>query len=152
MPEATAGIKISITGPAPNPKLGPKANQGAINAGLRALDRSGKPCRKWEKKGFQVKSFTGVFWSVSTWKTPRSNNAESFPGEVKSETSHSNSSGGGRGGDGGGETKTNNEIDNSAVVSEKSNSGADAGTPGQMPPVVGAGVSSPVAAEVSVAG
>ncbi|KAA8564968.1 hypothetical protein EYC84_010737 [Monilinia fructicola] len=29
-------------------KLGPKANQGAINAGLRALDRSGKPCRNTE--------------------------------------------------------------------------------------------------------
>jgi hypothetical protein len=34
-------------------KLGPKANQGAINAGLRALDRSGKPCRKWNKGGLR---------------------------------------------------------------------------------------------------
>ena len=48
-------------------KLGPKANLGAINAGLRALDRSGKPCRKWDRKGFQVKSFTGVTWDVSSW-------------------------------------------------------------------------------------
>ncbi|EXJ87528.1 hypothetical protein A1O3_04488 [Capronia epimyces CBS 606.96] len=49
-------------------KLGPKANQGAINAGLRALDRSGKPCRKWAKKPFSLKSFTGVVWEVPSWK------------------------------------------------------------------------------------
>ncbi|EXJ83611.1 hypothetical protein A1O1_07234 [Capronia coronata CBS 617.96] len=49
-------------------KLGPKANQGAINAGLRALDRSGKPCRKWAKKPFTLKSFTGVAWELPSWK------------------------------------------------------------------------------------
>ncbi|KIV95818.1 hypothetical protein PV10_03424 [Exophiala mesophila] len=48
-------------------KLGPKANQGAINAGLRALDRSGKPCRKWQKRPFQLKSFTGIVWDVPSW-------------------------------------------------------------------------------------
>lgn len=53
---------------APGHKLGPKANQGAINAGLRALDRSGKPCRKWTRKAFQLKSFTGVVWEVPSWK------------------------------------------------------------------------------------
>jgi len=51
-------------------KLGPKANQGAINAGLRALDRSGKPCRKWQKGSFKVKSFTGVVWELPRWKAP----------------------------------------------------------------------------------
>jgi hypothetical protein len=51
-------------------KLGPKANQGAINAGLRALDRSGKPCRKWHKGGFTLKSFTGVVWEIPRWKAP----------------------------------------------------------------------------------
>ncbi|KAL7276431.1 hypothetical protein RUND412_000570 [Rhizina undulata] len=51
-------------------KLGPKANQGAINAQLRALDRSGKPCKRWTKAGFQLKSFTGVQWIVPTWATP----------------------------------------------------------------------------------
>ena len=51
-------------------KLGPKANQGAINAGLRALDRTGKPCRRWNKKGFSIKSFTGVEWSLHTWTAP----------------------------------------------------------------------------------
>ena len=57
--------------PAAGHKLGPKANQGAINAGLRALDRTGKPCRKWEKKGFQVKSFTGVAWDLPSWRAPK---------------------------------------------------------------------------------
>ncbi|KAB5525689.1 INO80 complex, subunit Ies4 [Coniochaeta sp. 2T2.1] len=51
-------------------KLGPKANQGAINAGLRALDRSGKPCRKWTKGGFTLKSFTGTVWEVPRWTAP----------------------------------------------------------------------------------
>lgn len=51
-------------------KLGPKANQGAINAGLRALDRSGAPCRKWAKGGFRVKSFTGVVWEIPRWTAP----------------------------------------------------------------------------------
>ena len=52
-------------------RLGPKANQGAINAGLRALDRSGKPCRKWERKPFQLKSFTGVVWELPSWRAPK---------------------------------------------------------------------------------
>lgn len=51
-------------------KLGPKANQGAINAQLRALDRTGKPCKRWSKTGFQLKSFTGFQWTVPTWATP----------------------------------------------------------------------------------
>ncbi|EKD12841.1 uncharacterized protein L3040_006995 [Drepanopeziza brunnea f. sp. 'multigermtubi'] len=51
-------------------KLGPKANQGAINAGLRALDRSGKPCRKWQKGAFKLKSFTGVVWEIPRWTAP----------------------------------------------------------------------------------
>jgi hypothetical protein len=59
-----AGAVIGFTGH----KLGPKANQGAINAGLRALDRSGKPCRKWNKKPFQLKSFTGIVWDVPSWR------------------------------------------------------------------------------------
>lgn len=58
-------------------KLGPKANQGAINAGLRALDRSGKPCRKWARGGFRLKSFTGVAWEVSRWTAPPKKGPES---------------------------------------------------------------------------
>ena len=52
-------------------KLGPKANQGAINACLRALDRRGPPCRKWSRKPFAVKSFTGVMWELPTWGAPK---------------------------------------------------------------------------------
>ena len=61
------------TTPAPitGHKLGPKANQGAINAGLRALDRTGKPCRKWTKQCFTVKSFTGVSWELPSWRAPK---------------------------------------------------------------------------------
>ncbi|KAJ4583313.1 hypothetical protein HRR86_003708 [Exophiala dermatitidis] len=70
------------TGPGPGGhKLGPKANQGAINAGLRALDRSGKPCRKWVKKSFTLKSFTGVTWELPSWK------GHERPGQVNGEES-----------------------------------------------------------------
>ncbi|RAL64062.1 hypothetical protein DID88_003250 [Monilinia fructigena] len=47
-------------------KLGPKANQGAINAGLRALDRSGKPCRKWEKRSFIIKDIHSTEGSATS--------------------------------------------------------------------------------------
>ncbi|KAJ9502454.1 hypothetical protein LTR99_007516 [Exophiala xenobiotica] len=63
-----AGSRPSLPAMPGAHRLGPKANQGAINAGLRALDRSGKPCRKWIKKAFTVKSFTGVVWEVPSWK------------------------------------------------------------------------------------
>ncbi|KAK9246290.1 INO80 complex subunit Ies4-domain-containing protein [Lipomyces tetrasporus] len=52
---------------APHAKLGPKANQGSINAQLRALDRSGRPCRRWTKVPLELQSFTGWEWSVVTW-------------------------------------------------------------------------------------
>ncbi|TID26377.1 putative duf1711 domain protein [Venturia nashicola] len=70
------------------PKLGPKANQGAINACLRALDRTGKPTRKWQKTGFKVRSFTGYAWAVGTYAAQRKINAE-FAGDVKSDSSSS---------------------------------------------------------------
>ena len=65
-------------------KVGPRGNQGAINAGLRALDRTGKPCRKWTRKAFSVKSFTGVTWDLPSWKTP------SLPAFVEGEDSEMN--------------------------------------------------------------
>ncbi|KIX07712.1 uncharacterized protein Z518_02366 [Rhinocladiella mackenziei CBS 650.93] len=75
-----SAVKASITtGVGPSHKLGPKANQGAINAGLRALDRSGKPCRKWTRKPFSLKSFTGVVWDLPSWRgqeRPRIANGE----------------------------------------------------------------------------
>lgn len=55
----------------PTHKLGPKANQGAINARLRALDRTNTPCRKWTKSSFHVKTFTGVTWQVPSWRAPK---------------------------------------------------------------------------------
>lgn len=61
---------LAIPGTSGPHKLGPKANQGAINAQLRALDRTGRPCKKWTKAGFQIKSFTGFQWTVPTWATP----------------------------------------------------------------------------------
>jgi hypothetical protein len=82
--------KTPFAAPTPLQKLGPKANQGAINAGLRALDRTGKPCRKWEKKGFQVRSFTGVGWTVPTWRAP--NKAAGFAEDVKSDSTGSTDS------------------------------------------------------------
>jgi len=69
-------------------KLGPKANQGAINAGLRALDRTGKACRKWERTGFKIKSFTGRVWEIPSWRTP---NAKAFGSESEQGTSNSQS-------------------------------------------------------------
>lgn len=65
----------------PSHKLGPKANQGAINAGLRALDRSGTPCRKWDRKPFQLKSFTGVVWGLSSWHTQKPQQTVESSGE-----------------------------------------------------------------------
>ncbi|CAG9943592.1 unnamed protein product [Clonostachys rosea f. rosea IK726] len=73
-------------------KLGPKANQGAINAGLRALDRSGKPCRKWARGGFTLKSFTGVVWEISRWTAPPKTNPDSAT-EDSAAPSADNSSG-----------------------------------------------------------
>ncbi|PKY00624.1 DUF1711-domain-containing protein [Aspergillus campestris IBT 28561] len=99
-------------------KLGPKANTGAINAGLRALDRSGAPCRRWERKPLQLKSFTGVQWGLSSWRTPRpqpQENGESKEGML--ETGDSDS-------------KANQSA--SGVPSEKSNSGDGDLTP--VPP------------------
>lgn len=71
-------------------KLGPKANQGIINAGLRALDRTARPCRKWVKTEFKVKSFTGRVWEVPSWRTP---NSRAFGSESDQGTSNSHSKG-----------------------------------------------------------
>ena len=66
----TAAAKALGYNPAAH-KLGPKSNMGVINEKLRALDRTRKPCRKWGKTGFQIKSFTGRSWQVPSWKTPQ---------------------------------------------------------------------------------
>ena len=48
-------------------KPGPKANPGGINAGLRALDRSGKPVRRWQKVPFAVQTVSGYSFYTKTW-------------------------------------------------------------------------------------
>ncbi|TLS24211.1 hypothetical protein PpBr36_08388 [Pyricularia pennisetigena] len=78
-------------------KLGPKANQGAINAGLRALDRSGKPCRKWSKGGFQLKSFTGVTWALPRWTAPPRTKPEEATSNPEPQTDSAPASTGGNG-------------------------------------------------------
>lgn len=88
-------------------RLGPKANTGAINAGLRALDRSGAPCRRWERKPLQLRSFTGVQWHLPSWRAPSGHPAEEN-GETKEAVLEAGDS----------DSKANNSI--SGVPSEKS--------------------------------
>lgn len=114
---ADATKKGPFSGPAPinTHKLGPKANTGAINAGLRALDRTGKPCRKWVRKGFQCKSFTGFQWDAGSWAAP-ARSSSTFSGDVKSDSSTTE------------DVKAN--MDSSAV-SERSGSGMEVDGPKQ---------------------
>ncbi|KAJ8062363.1 hypothetical protein OCU04_008907 [Sclerotinia nivalis] len=88
-------------------RLGPKANQGAINAGLRALDRSGKPCRKWEKRSFIIKTFTGIPIEIPRWRAP--------PKVVINHSTEGSSTG----------DSSKENKDNSQIESEKSNSAMD---------------------------
>lgn len=92
---------------APAHKLGPKANQGAINAGLRALDRTGTPCRKWNKTGFSVKTFTGVTWHVPSWRAPKSKKIEADGEAAQPSLPTSNS-----------QSKENNSSSNVGSVNE----------------------------------
>ncbi|KAI9829431.1 MAG: hypothetical protein M1819_006368 [Sarea resinae] len=132
-----AGIKakgaIGAAAAAAGHKLGPKANQGAINAGLRALDRTGKPCRKWTRKGFQVKSFTGVMWELSSWRTPKGGSIEPN-GDGTSDSLLP------------GESDSKADAVSSALTSEKSNSGGDvemAGTVSNAPSSPITGIATP---------
>ncbi|KAJ5559330.1 hypothetical protein N7535_009558 [Penicillium sp. DV-2018c] len=106
-------------------RLGPKANTGAINAGLRALDRSGAACRRWERKPLQLRSFTGVTWQLPSWRAPGVAKSDSS-GEIKAAALASGDS----------DTKatlhapgTDTANGSSAVPSEKSNSGDGDVTP-----------------------
>lgn len=100
-------------------RLGPKANTGAINAGLRALDRTGAPCRKWEKQPLRLRSFTGILWQLPSWKTHALAKSENVDGTVTVALESGDS-----------DTKptltapgTDTMNGSSAVPSEKSNSG-----------------------------
>lgn len=95
-------------------KLGPKANQGAINAGLRALDRSGTPCRRWQRKPIQIKSFTGVVWELRSWRAPR----PTLPNEDSHESRDVSQPSG---------SKANDSS--TAMESEKSNAGENGAGP-----------------------
>ncbi|KAI9368278.1 INO80 complex, subunit Ies4 [Aspergillus egyptiacus] len=113
---ATENVRLSTSH-----RLGPKANTGAINAGLRALDRSGTPCRKWERKPLQLKSFTGVQWALPSWRAPRPQKHEAN-GDAKEAVLETGDS----------DSRANQSA--SAVPSEKSNSGDGDLTP--APPTV----------------
>lgn len=121
-------------------RLGPKANQGAINAGLRALDRSGKPCRKWAKGSFQLKTFTGVQWQIHRWTAPPKPKSvdTATPEDIPASGPVSAS----------GSSKENKEAVDQPAKSENSNSGGDvemqsipsvqASSPAPMPIAAGA--------------
>ncbi|KAH9906686.1 DUF1711-domain-containing protein [Xylariomycetidae sp. FL2044] len=111
-------------------KLGPKANQGAINAGLRALDRSGAPCRKWARGGFRVKSFTGVVWELPRWTAPPKPKPESSTEDSAAASAESSN-------------KENKE--GSQLKSENSNSNSNAaGEQRSMPPSINASSPAPM--------
>ncbi|KAL8722015.1 MAG: hypothetical protein Q9181_007579 [Wetmoreana brouardii] len=104
---------------APAHKLGPKANQGAINAGLRALDRTGKPCRKWEKRGIRIKTFTGITLELPSWRGAAKNiDSTNSPDKSSLPTSNSHS-------------KDNNSS--SQVGSESSSATPNAGVKAELP-------------------
>ncbi|KAI0185703.1 INO80 complex, subunit Ies4 [Xylaria flabelliformis] len=113
-------------------KLGPKANQGAINAGLRALDRSGAPCRKWTKGGFRLKSFTGVLWEIPRWTAPPKSKQEGSTEEATASADSSN--------------KENKE--DSQMKSENSTSNVE-GELRSIPPSVHASSPAPIAITAS---
>ncbi|TKA33324.1 hypothetical protein B0A50_00877 [Salinomyces thailandicus] len=115
--------------PVPAHRLGPKANTGNINANLRALDRTGKPCRRWERKGLTIKSFTGAIWGTNSWKAPTRDNG--FSGDVKSDTTGSS------------DLKPN---ESSAVASEHSNSGVGNGDARPMEGIESSPAPAPIAA------
>ncbi len=61
-----------------------------MDAALRALDRSGKPCRRWVKGSLQLKSFTGVAWELPRWvRPPRADEVQLDADEVQSDAGES---------------------------------------------------------------
>lgn len=105
-------------------RLGPKANTGAINAGLRALDRTGAPCRKWERQPLKLRSFTGVLWQLPSWRGHSFGKSESVESNVAVLESGDSDTKVGLTAPG-----TDTLNGSSAVPSEKSNSGDGDVTP-----------------------
>ncbi|KNG48813.1 ran-binding protein [Stemphylium lycopersici] len=110
--------KGPFTTPAAINKAGPKANLGAINERLRALDRTGAKCRRWEKKGFQVRSFTGVLWQVPTYQPGR---GSAFADDVKSDSTG---------------TSDSKLKDESSAISDKSGLNGDSASLHPAPPTI----------------
>lgn len=105
-------------------RLGPKANTGAINAGLRALDRTGAPCRKWERQPLKLRSFTGILWQLPSWRGHHLAKSESSESKVAALESGDSDTKAGLTAPG-----TDTLNGSSAVPSEKSNSGDGDVTP-----------------------
>jgi len=105
-------------------RLGPRANTGAINAGLRALDRTGAPCRRWERQPLKLRSFTGILWQLPSWRGHSMTKSESGESKVAVLESGDSDTKAGLTAPG---TDTGNGS--SAVPSEKSNSGDGDSTP-----------------------
>lgn len=63
-----------------------------------------------------MKSITGIAWSVGSWAAPPKDNT--FSGDIKSESS--------------GSSETKNNMESSAVPSERSNSNVDGYGAGQL--------------------
>ncbi len=58
----------TVIAPVSAPKVTVKSNLSSnVNAQIRVLDRSGKPCRKWKKAKVNIKSFTGYQFNVNVW-------------------------------------------------------------------------------------
>lgn len=123
-------------------KLGPKANMGAINAGLRALDRSGKPCRKWNKGEFRLKTFTGVVWGVSRWTAPVKT-LPPQPGQQESSATETADASGAPSADS--SSKENKESISNQLKSEASNAGPDQDPDTQSTPSMAANSPAPIA-------
>lgn len=128
-------------------RLGPKANQGAINAGLRALDRSGKPCRKWTKGNFQLKTFTGVQWQINRWTAPPkpkpadelpATDENGVPTSTPASADGSSSKENKENGVGGAGGKSENNSTSGADVEMRSLPSVQASSPAPMPIAAGA--------------
>ncbi|KAI0470740.1 DUF1711-domain-containing protein [Xylariaceae sp. FL0804] len=113
---------------APYHKLGPKANQGAINAGLRALDRTGAPCRRWARGGFRMKSFTGVVWEVPRWTAP-----PKFKPEASTEESNPSADSSNKENKEGSQMKSDNTNSNAGGEQASKPASVSASSPAPMP-------------------
>jgi hypothetical protein len=69
-----AGTPVPVEKEKEKAKPGPKTNPGTQNAGLRALDRSGRPTRRWKRVEYPVHTCSGYTFRTSMWITPEVRN------------------------------------------------------------------------------